>query len=429
MKTAPSLLGTHLFLGMCVAGVTVFFLWAALGTIDIISLAVGEVIPASQVKTLQHLEGGIVREVRVREGDTVQAGQELITLEPVRNETEVQELQARITSLEIQAIRLQAEIATTSTGTSVLSIPETLRQKAPAETAEMHAYFETRRRRIQEQLAIQIDVNTQREQEQNEAKAQAQASRELLKHLREQAAISEQLMQKDLSNRMKHLEYLKDSARLQGVIAENEARQLRLQAALREGEKRLTAIHTTFIEEASKEQASVTGALKELVHRKNRLDDVLQRTVLRAPVSGVIKTVHVHTVGEVVLPGASILELVPNNDLLVIQAQLPIQEIGFVLAGQQATIRLDSPGSASFGKMTGIVTHVSPDSMVDKKGVPYYQVRIRSEHDHFTAKEGLKHPLLPGMRVQCAIVTGQHTILDYLLYPLFGSMDIALRER
>ncbi|MBF0439305.1 MAG: HlyD family type I secretion periplasmic adaptor subunit [Magnetococcales bacterium] len=426
MTTPPS---PHLFLGLCITGVVTFFLWASLGTIDIISFATGEVIPSSQVKNLQHLEGGIVRELRVKEGESVKTGQELVTLEPVRNESEVSELQARITALEIQAIRLRAETAISRESTPNLEIPEELAKKSPREANEMRAYFATRQKRILEQQAIQQELITQKEQEINETKAQMHASHDLLKHIGEQIGISEQLLKKDLSNRMKHLDLLKESTRLKGVVAEAESRLKRLQAALREGEKRLTTIRTTFLEEAGKDLSVVTGTLKELTQRMNKLDDALRRTVLKSPVEGVVKTIHLHSVGEVVLPGASLMELVPSNDLLLIQAQLPIQEIGFVVANQQATIRLDSPGSGGFDKLPGTVVHVSPDSLVNNKGVPYYLVRIQTQRNHFTAQDGTHHPLLPGMRVQCAIVTGTRTILNYLLAPLSTSMDNALHER
>ncbi|MBF0181082.1 MAG: HlyD family type I secretion periplasmic adaptor subunit [Magnetococcales bacterium] len=423
--------GTHLFLALCLAGVIAFGVWAVVGSIDVVSLAVGEVIPSSQVKNLQHLEGGIVREVRVREGETVREGQELVILEPVRSEADYEELRAHIVSLTIQAIRLRAETALPDTEeTAPPDPPDELTRQAPTEVAEMRAYFETRQKRLREQRAIQREVNTQREQEIQEARAQAQGGRELLKHLNEQIAISEQLLQKDLSNRMKHMEYLKDAARTRSIIAENEARQARLQAALREGEKRLAALRTGFLEEAGKELASVTGALQELRHRRDRLEDALRRTVLRAPVAGVVKNVFVHTVGEVIPPGGTVLELVPSDDPLVIQAQLPIQEIGFVLAGQKALIRLEGPGSATFDTLTGTVIHVSPDSLVDKKGIPYYLARIRPDRDHFfSSRRMVRHPLLPGMRVRCAIVTGSRTILEALVGPLRRSMDNAMRER
>ncbi|MBF0192593.1 MAG: HlyD family type I secretion periplasmic adaptor subunit [Magnetococcales bacterium] len=421
--------GTRMFLWSCIVGVSAFFVWATIGTLDIISLAVGEVIPSTQIKSLQHLEGGIVRSVRVREGDRVKAGEELVVLEAVRNESEVKELQARITALEIQALRLRTELATPPDAEAVLEIPESLAQRFPRETGEMRNHFTTRQKRLLEQQAMQRAWIIQREQEFNEARSQTHASQELLKHLAEQIGISEQLLQKDLSNRMKHLELLKESTRLKGVIAEAEARQKRLQGALLEGTQRLSTIHTTFLEEAGKELTMVTGTLQELTQRRDKLDDALRRTVLKAPVDGVIKTIHVHTIGEVVMPGGSLLELVPSNDLLVIQAQLPIQEIGFVVAGQTAIIRLDSMGSSGFDTLIGTVIHVSPDSLVDKKGMPYYLARIQTDRDHFTSQDGLHHPLLPGMRVQCAIVTGTRTILAYLFGPWFASMDNALRER
>ncbi|NGZ07542.1 MAG: HlyD family type I secretion periplasmic adaptor subunit [Magnetococcales bacterium] len=421
--------GTRLFLWCCVALVVALFSWAMIGTLDIVSFAIGEVIPSTRIKSLQHLEGGIVRAIPILEGQTVTTGQDLIVLEAVRNESEVREVQARISTLEMQAFRLRAELSTPpGTGTG-LEIPATLFQLAPREAEEMRALFTTRQKRIVEQLAIQTAWNQQREQELQEARSQMHSSQTMLRHLGEQIDISEKLLQKDLSNRMKHLDLLKESTRLKGVVAETEARQKRLQAAIQEGEKRLASIPTAFLEETGKELATITGTLRELTQRMDKLDDALRRTVLKAPVDGVVKTIHVHTIGEVVMPGAPLIELVPAHDPLIIQAQLPIQEIGFVVSGQKASIRLESPGSSGFNTLSGQVIHVSPDSLIDKKGMPYYQARILTEQNHFVAQDGTHHPLLPGMRVQCAIVTGKRTILGYLFGPWFTSMDNAMRER
>lgn len=425
----PSLLGAHLFLGMCVVGVTLFFVWAYLGEIDVLSLATGEVIPSSQVKTVQHLEGGMVRDIRVREGDTVQEGQELVILEPVRNEAKVKELQARITSLKIRAIRLRAEAAGFNKLEIPWDIPKALIQQSPREVSEMQDYFNTRKRWIQGQQSIQQSLIIQRTHELSETKAQLESSHELLNYLQEQIAISEQLIKRDLTNRMNHLDLLKESARLRGIIAEGEARRLRLGATIQEGEERLTSIVTTFLEKAKEELASVSGSLTELTQRQNSVMDALRRTILRSPVTGVVKSVYVHTIGEVVQPGGVVLELVPSNDRLVIQAHLPIQEIGFVQLGQKAMVQLASPGTAHFGKIEGVVVHVSPDSMVDQQGIPFYKVRIKTKRIYFEGKNGVRHNLLPGMRTLCAIVTGKRTLLDYLLDPFFGSLDIALRER
>ena len=166
----------------------------------------------------------------------------------------------------------------------------------------------------------------------------------------------------------------------------------------------------------------------ELSQRIRKFEDSLKRTVVRAPVDGVVKEVLVSTVGGVLQPGDTVAELVPVGDRLIVEAELPIQDIGYVQVGQHAIIKLNSPDLVRFGKLDGTVVRISPDKLVRDDGQPYYRVRIDTERNYFE-RDNLRYELFPGTQVVASIQTGKRTVVEYLLDPFIGSISEAMRER
>ena len=227
---------------------------------------------------------------------------------------------------------------------------------------------------------------------------------------------------------MLHLNLLKEAADLRGRIAEDGATLARLDAAIAGAEIRLQTIRHTSLEDVREELEEKRRSLKEYSNRIHKYRDSLQRTVLRSPVDGVVKTLYVSTVGGVVRPGDTVVEVVPAGDRLVVEARLPVQDIGYVHTGQTAMVRLASSDAVRFGSLAGRVVHVSPDSIETRDGVSFYRVRIEIEQDHFQ-RGSERYRLVPGVQVLCGIRTGERTVLAYLLDPFLGSLETALRER
>lgn len=401
-----------------------FFVWAALGHLDIVSNAMGEVVPASQVKSVQHLEGGIVADILVEEGAAVREGQPLLELESTRSGAEAEELGLRLVALRSDIARLEAEIA----DRDAPSFAPELRSNHPDLVKKATELFVVRRNRLNFELESQRNAMTQRAREIEEVKARVGNNQQTLRLLEEQVRISEQLLQRDLTNRMVHLNLLKEAAVLRGRIAEDNAALPRTEAALAEARAQLDAIRSRFQEEASTALDEATRSFEELSQRLRKFDDSLRRSVLRAPVDGIVKSLYVFTKGGVVQPGGTVMDIVPADDRLIVEAKLAPQDIGYVRRGQAATVRLASADAPRFGHLEGRVIHVSPDTLVTEKDVAFYKVRIETDGDHF-AKRNLRYDLFPGMQVVCAIQTGQRTVLEYLLDPLIGAADSAMQER
>ena len=415
---------THLFLVLLVFSCISFGAWTAIGTLDIVSLANGEVIPSSQVKSVQHLEGGIVREISVSEGQVVRSGQKLVVLEPTQSGADVGELRVRLRSLRAEISRLEAEAA----GQNHPVFPDDLTTDHPKLVRQTLDLFENRKRSKQGRIDSQKEAVIQKRQEIKEISARIRNQEDSLKLMEEQIAISEELMREDLTNRFVQLDLLKEASRLKGQNEQDIAAIIRARSALKETQSQLQSIYNAFAEEAGNELESSRLEFNELSQRIGKFQDSLERTVLRSPVDGIIKTLHISTVGGVLKPGETVVDIVPAGDKLVIEARLETQDIGYVEAGQPALVKLASADALRFGGLDGQVIHVSPDTLVTRDGVPYYKVRIETEADRF-ARGDLQYRLFPGMQVIASIRTGQRTVLEYLTDPILGSLSGAMKER
>ncbi|HBI15858.1 MAG TPA: HlyD family type I secretion periplasmic adaptor subunit [Desulfobulbaceae bacterium] len=414
----------HLFFALLTSACLGFVIWAAVGRLDIVSTANGKVVPSSQVKHIQHLEGGIVSEIKVHEGEAVREGQILAVLEQIASGADVDELQARIVSLSFDVIRLEAENETRET----LVFPAELVAAHPDLAQQQIHLFQARQSQYQSEIAAQQEQIRQKEQDSKVIRARLESSRAALALLQKQLDISEQLLAESLTTQYKHLELKREATELDSSIGQDRAAIERAESTVKEARRKLEETQHGFLSLVRKELKEARGQLEELTSRIRKYDDSLQRGVIRSPVNGIIKTLHIVTEGGVVTPGMTIMDIVPAGDRLVIEAHLPISDIGFVGKGQRAVIQIASPDARRFGKLEGTVTHVSPDAFTTDEGKMYYTVRIDTDQDRF-AKNNHEYRLYPGVLVQVFIHIGQRSVLAYLLDPFLVTLDNSLQER
>lgn len=417
-------LATHSTFWIAALSVVVFTVWASISTLDIVSVAVGEVIPSSQVKTVQHLEGGIVREIMVREGSEVKANQPLIVLEPTVSSADVAELRVRLTSLETDIAQFKA----LSEGKDTATFSEKIKAEYPELVTQAQKRFETRLARHNGNLKSQEQTVLQRRQEINEITQRIVGSKKSLSLVSEQVGMSKELLAKNLVNRFRHLDLLKEERTLQSTVEADQAALLRAESALSEQQADLASIQTTFADEVQKSLETARLQSRELSERITKFEDSLNRTIVRSPVDGVVKTMHVVTVGGVVRPGDPVVDVVPIGDKLVVEGKLPTQDIGYVANGQAVVVKLASSDAIRFGKLDAKVIEVSPDTLMSPEGVPFYRVRIEIEKSYFENGE-LRYELFPGMQVIASIQTGERTVLEYILDPLRHRLSNAFQER
>ena len=415
---------THWLLALCVTTCLAFFIWASVFTLDIVSLASGEVIPSSQIKSVQHLEGGIIRKISIREGEQVKSGQELIVLEPTQSGADVGEIRVRLLSLRAEIVRLEAEVS----GADAPTFKADLIANNPRMAKQTLARFNSRKKSLQSRIDSQSETVAQRGQEIKEISARIKNLNQNLALMKEQISISEELLKEDLTNRYNHLDLLKEASGIQGRVEEDSSALHRARSALKEAEANMDGIVTAFREESGMQLEEARLSFNELSQREQIFDDNLARTILRSPVDGVIKTLYITTVGGVLRAGQTVIDVVPVDDRLVVEAKLQTQDIGYVKAGQSALIKLNSADALRFGGMDGTVTNVSPDTIITEQGAPYYKVRIETANDRFQRGD-LQYRLFPGMQVIASIRTGDRTVIEYLTDPFFNTMSGALGER
>ncbi|WP_461210254.1 HlyD family type I secretion periplasmic adaptor subunit [Desulfocurvus sp. DL9XJH121] len=414
----------RLFVRLTGALLLLLLVWAAFGRLDIVSTAGGQVIPSSKVKSVQHLEGGIIREIKVREGDAVAAGQPLVVLERTLQGASVEELEVRITSLTAEVARLEA----LAQGRERSELPEGFEAAHPDLVRESMDLFDTARSRLETDLAGQRENIIQRRQDITEIEARLRNNSRGLKLVRDQIKLSAELLRDNLTTEFQHLGYLREESSLLNKIEQDRAALPRARSSLAEAQRKLEGIETRFREEAKEELLKRRQELDEFTQRMRKYADTLQRTVIRSPVDGVVKKLYFVTIGGVVRAGDIIVDVVPSSDRLVVEAHLPISDIGYVQEGQKAVVRLASSDATRFGKLDGRVMHVSPDTFTTPEGATYYSVRIETQADSFRHGD-FEYKLIPGMLVMAYIHTGRRTVLEYLLDPFVGSLGQALQER
>lgn len=405
--------------------IAILLAWGHHGTLDIISITQGEVVPSSLVKKVQHLEGGIVREILVREGQVVQRDQPLLELESTASGADVGELKARVTALQVEIIRLEAEAA----GKEELQFTsEQTHEFGEQRVRQVKEQFQSRRVNLKNAITGQSETVVQRQHDIQEIQARLRNAQKRSGLLKEQVDISEKLLKNDISSRYGHLDLLKELSAVQSRIEEDTSAVARAEAMLKEANAQLKLVRSRYDEEVSKQLETARRDLIEHQARLGKFEDSFRRTQVKSPVQGVVKSLNVATLGGVIRAGETILEIVPEGDELVIEAKLPIHDIGYVSVGQQAKIRLISSDAARFGELNGQVVNVSPDTFVIKEGNPFYKVRVKTESASFVSR-GQSYRLVSGMILQVSILTGHRSILEYLFSPLFNAMHAALGER
>ena len=405
-------------------GLVALIIWAFFGRLAMVSNAVGQVVPRTRVKAVQHLEGGIIADILVEEGEHVVKDQALVRLDPVKTSSELDELSARLVGLQIDVHRLSAELE----GAEKIDLPPALVARAPQLAISAQALFESRKRRLANDLYIQKSLIEQRQQRLRELEIGTANSRKALELISAQVDISDNLMKKELTNRLQHLELLRQQQALRGQLEADQAAMPRIEAALRESQEQLKLIRETFLGEARQEFVEVERSNDELSQRLLKYRYAKERIVLRSPVDGIVKTLAVATSGGVIQPGQTVVEIVPLGVELVIEARLPLQDIGYVHPGQSVRVTLNSPIARDYGHIDGTVDAISPDASVDEEGRAFYRVRVVTTRSRFEMG-GHAYQLYPGMEVLCSILVGTRTVAEYLLGPWFRSMRFAFQER
>jgi adhesin transport system membrane fusion protein len=403
--------------------VAAFVLWATFAHLDEVAVAAGEVVPQGQVKTIQHLEGGIIDEIFVREGDTVREGTPLVQLDLAGSTNNKEELQVRLDNLILTRTRLEAE----ATG-SKPTFPKDITARQPQMTAAQLAAFNARAQELASSHAVLQGQVTQRDRDMREVQVRLDAAEESLSLAQERLGMSSNLLKDKLQAPMDHLEIERDVAGLKGDVASLQEALPRARAALAEARERTSELKFKYRREAREMSGDTEADIARINEMMVRAIDQQTRTTIRSPTNGVVKNMRYNTLGGVVRPGEPIMDIVPTEDTLVIEARLNPIDRGFVRAGQRAVVKIDTYDFARYGGLDGEVQSVAPDSTVPERSAPYFKVVIQTDRP-WLGDEADNRLITPGMGATVDIHTGTRTVLEYLLRPVLKMKSEAFRER
>jgi len=415
---------THLLFLLCILLCSSFIYWATAAQLDIVSVAPGRVVPSGRIKDVQHLEGGIISEILVQEGDAVKEGDTLLVLQAISSDATVGEMEVRIAALKIDLLRLKA----LSKPETSHDIPAELEEKYPELVDQSRQLLQANRERYKAGLAARDEVIAQRTRDIQQIKERMAGNDENLALLRKQIAISERLILDKLTTEYEHLQFLREEAALKTALIEDKSNLAKAQSALREAEDNRRHYNNSFGVDIQEKRSKAQQELNEFGHRMKKFSDNQNRTSIKAPVDGIVKTMYVDTRGGVIAPGRTIMDIVPTGDSLVVEAQLSIEDITSVKPGQDAIVKLASRNSRRVGKISGTVVHISPDALATEQGLTYYATRIQTDQDYFVWGDE-RYDLIPGMGVAVFIHTGKRTVLEYLLDPFLDSISQGFQEK
>jgi HlyD family secretion protein len=403
--------------------------WSTYAPLESAAIAVGTVESESSRKTIQHLEGGIIREILVADGDVVRAGQTLISLEDTKARAEAQSLLGQLWEATAREARLQAE----QNGEEQVSFPAKLEmaQKASPSVADVlagqQAIFETRRQVFQSQAAVNREKRSQVEKEIEGLRAQESAASRRIEIVREEAATVAMLVNKGLERRPRLLNLEREMADIEGRRGEIVAQISRAGQVINESQATLLKLENDRQNEIAQSLREVQNQIFQIRERLQAADDQLSRTAVKAPQDGVVTDLRIHTPGGVIGAGAPLMDLVPRQDRLIVIARVRPEDIDVVRPGLNADVNLLPYNQRRVPRLRGTVTHVSADRLVDKRtDQPYYATKIRVQDPTNVGIDGIQ--IIPGMPAQVFIKTGRGTVALYALRPLLDSFHGAFRE-
>jgi len=415
---------THLFFLMLIFMCAAFFFWAYRGTLDIVSVAEGEVVPSGKIKHVQHFEGGIIREIKIQEGDIVAAGQPLVELEQLQTGASLEELKMRIDALRVDSLRFKAQLEYRRN----IIFPKEITLTLPLLVKEANALFEAQKKSYQSTVNKLQTIILQREQHIKTIQSQLDNKLEQLPLLEEEVALSQELLDDNLTTKIKHIDVMRRKKTIEGKILKDRSSLQEARHALKETREKLNETKNQFQEETRKNLKESRQKLKELSARVKIFKDNLERTVIRSPINGVVKKLYLVTKGGVVKPGDTLADIVPSEEKLIIEAHLNISDIGYIKIDQKVFLQLPSKDARKFNKLEGKVVNISPDTFTDQQGGTFYNVLIESEKNYFQGGDQ-NYKLYPGMVLLAYIHIGKRTILEYLVEPFVNTLSFSLQER
>ena len=416
-------LTSHAILWCTTVFIIIAITWANIAKLDEISRANGRVIPSSQIQIVQNLEGGILTKVLVKAGDKVGKSQKLLLLDDTRFASSFREGKLTTHALEARIARLEAEIS----GKPFETIADFPLEHEMILKDEILLY-KSRGKELNSAKDILKQQLTQYKQGLAELHATQNTLSRNAELAKQELTLTQPLVEKGA---VSQVELLRLQAAVNETLGQLEETRLAIPAAVAavaEADRKIQEKQQQFISASQAELNDAKTELSRLQISNIALEDRVQRTAVRSPVDGTVNQVLVNTVGAVIQPGMDLIEIVPTNDTLLIEARIRPSDIAFIHPGQKATVKLTAYDFSIYGGLDAVLELISADSIIDERGEHFFKIQVRTNKNHLGTDENLL-PIIPGMVATVDIMTGQKTVMDYILKPLRRAQAAALSER
>ncbi|KFF44828.1 MULTISPECIES: HlyD family type I secretion periplasmic adaptor subunit [Pseudomonas] len=398
--------------------------WAGFSQIDEVTRGDGKAIPSSKLQKIQNLEGGIVAELYVKEGQIVEAGAPLIRLDDTRFVSNAGETEALRLAMQLRVERLSAQV-----DDRPLNIPDDVLKAAPSQAANERSLYESRRQQLKDEVGGLQEQLVQRQQELREFTSKQGQYRSQLSLQRQEINMSEPLVAQGAVSPVEVLRLKRAEMETRGQLDATTLAIPRAESAIKEVQRKIDETRGKFRSEALTQLNEARTELNKAESTGRALDDRVSRTLVTSPVRGIVKQLLVNTVGGVIQPGSDMVEIVPLNDTLLVEAKIRPQDIAFLHPGQEAVVKFTAYDYTVYGGLKAKLERIGADTITDEdKKTTYYMITLRTDRSHLGTDE---KPLLiiPGMVASVDIITGKKSILSYLLKPIIKARAEALHER
>ncbi|MFT5812403.1 MAG: adhesin transport system membrane fusion protein [Psychroserpens sp.] len=417
-----------------------FFVWAYFAELDRVTRGEGKVIPSTQMQIIQSLDGGVLQELYVKEGMSVKKGQLLARIDDTRFRSDMAQQNKEVDSLRADIIRLQTEL-TSILVTDVpdwklqinisklrLKFPDDLNESSKKLLLNQQDEYNDRLNNLENKVAIQGYQIIQRQQEINDQNSKIETLKVSLELLERELTLTRPLAENNIVPEVELLRLERNFNDTQGELKSLRTIKYKQQSAFEEAVLKRREEVLNFRADAREQLNELQSKYSRITEAQVGVQDKVKKALIRSPVVGKINTVHINTLGGVVKPGQALLEIVPTEDKLLIEAKILPKDIGFIHIGLPAMVKITAYDFTRYGGLTGIVEHISADTTQDEEGNIFYIIRIKTKDSKIHSKDKKDMPIIPGMLTSVDVIMSKRSVLEYILNPILRAKDMALRE-
>lgn len=421
LEVAPTRLRFALY--FWIVAIFLFIVWSNFALIDEIARGDGEIIPSGENQVIQNLEGGIVQEILVHEGEIVKKGQILLKIDNQKSQSSFSSNALKADALEAKIARLTAE----AKGEKFI-VNKELKKKIPNIVANEESLYETNKRQLNSKINGLKERLVQKKQELSEVYTQSRHLKSSYSMIKQEVRMTQPMVAKGVRSKIDFLKLQREANDIQSKYESVRQSIPRLKSAIKEVKNSIDEASYMFKSDAKVKRNEAISEMRMLRETSTALQDQVSRTVVQSPMNGIVQKLYIHTIGGVIQPGEEIMEIVPSDQALLVEVKIKPSDIAFIYFGQKAIVKFSAYDFSIYGGLDGQVVYIGADTQKDEKDNVFYQVRIKTKKNHLT-RNGEKLKIIPGMTVSVDIITGQKSVLDYILKPILKTKQYTFTER